>query len=291
MSSGGGFFGLFNYSKPGKGVRKDEPERSRFVQFFVLVKRKFWKLIQLNLLYILFCIPIVTIGPATAAMTYVLRLYANEQPVFMFSDFWDNFKANFKQSFAHSVLVAVATVILFIAIRFYSLNAPQHKWMYIFLGLSVMVAFIAILANFYVSLMIVTLELKFRHILKNAFLLAILCIKTNLITFFFVFLCWFLMIGFFPITILVILLLGFSFTNFIIVYNSYPGIEKYAIQPFLEKQEEELEALGVEVDEDEVESIFTDELEVQDEEEKEKQKKEDKKQAASDKVADDFLGL
>ena len=68
-----GFFGLFDYSKPGKGVDKNGPQKKRFFHFFELYFRKFWKLITLNMLYVLFCIPIVTIGPATAAMTYILK--------------------------------------------------------------------------------------------------------------------------------------------------------------------------------------------------------------------------
>ena len=87
-----GFFGLFDYTKPGKGVDKNGPQKKRFFHFFELYFRKFWKLITLNLIYILFCIPIVTIGPATAAMTYILKNYTMERPVFLWSDFLEAFK-------------------------------------------------------------------------------------------------------------------------------------------------------------------------------------------------------
>lgn len=70
------FFGLFNYSKPGPGVDKNGPKKKRFFLFFELYFRKFWKMIELNLLFLVCCIPIVTIGPAIAGMTYVLRNYA-----------------------------------------------------------------------------------------------------------------------------------------------------------------------------------------------------------------------
>ena len=48
---------MFNYSKPGPGVEKEEQQKRRFFLFFELFFRKFWKLIQLNLLYLLFWIP------------------------------------------------------------------------------------------------------------------------------------------------------------------------------------------------------------------------------------------
>ena len=64
---------MFNYSKPGPGVDKDGPQKKRFFYFFELFGRKFWKLIELNLLYLVCCIPIVTIGPATCGLVYILQ--------------------------------------------------------------------------------------------------------------------------------------------------------------------------------------------------------------------------
>ena len=49
-----GFLGMGNFQKPGKGVKKEEPEKKRFFQFFDLFFRKITRLIQLNLLYLLF---------------------------------------------------------------------------------------------------------------------------------------------------------------------------------------------------------------------------------------------
>lgn len=234
-----GFFGLFNYSKPGKGVRKDEPKKARFLYFWELYFRKFWKLIQLNLLYLLFCIPIVTIGPATAGFIYVLRNMVNEQPIFLFSDFWDAFKANWKQSFLLSVLAAVASVVVSVSVRFYLQNSQQHGWMLVPAALTLFVAFVLIMMSFYAMLMVVTLELSLSAILKNAAILGIVCLKTNILTFLFVGLIVLATILLFPISLLLVLFLVPSLIGFIICYNSYPGIKKYAIDPFLAAQQQE----------------------------------------------------
>ena len=55
-----GFFGLFNYAKPGKGVSKDEPEKKRFFLFFELYFRKFWKLLLVNLIYAVITFPLLS---------------------------------------------------------------------------------------------------------------------------------------------------------------------------------------------------------------------------------------
>lgn len=233
-----GFFGLFDYTKPGKGVRKDEPQKHRFFYFFELFFRKFWTLIRLNLLYLLFCIPVVTVGPATAGMTYVLRNMANEQPVFLFSDFWDAFRANWKQSGLYSLLLVVCTILIGISLRFYSLNAPQVMWMYIPVVLVLFMALMLVFMSYYAMLMIVTLELSLKDILKNAAILAIVCLKANVLTLVFTALLGLATFLLFPYSILMVLFLVPAMLGFIICYNAYPGIQKYAIDPFLAREEE-----------------------------------------------------
>lgn len=49
------FFG--NYSKPGKGVNKRDPNQPRIQVFFDILPRKVWSLIKLNILYLLTSIP------------------------------------------------------------------------------------------------------------------------------------------------------------------------------------------------------------------------------------------
>lgn len=51
-----GFFGMNNYTKPGPGVRKDEPEKTGLARYFDILGKRFWKIISLNFLYTLFSI-------------------------------------------------------------------------------------------------------------------------------------------------------------------------------------------------------------------------------------------
>lgn len=63
-----GFFGIGNYTKEGKGVDKNAPKKRGLFAFFELFFRKFWRLIKLNLLYVLACLP-------TALVVFVLGGY------------------------------------------------------------------------------------------------------------------------------------------------------------------------------------------------------------------------
>ena len=176
------FFGLFNYSKPGPGVDKNGPKKKRFFLFFELYFRKFWKMIQLNLLFLVCCIPIVTIGPAIAGMTYVLRNFATEKPTFLVSDFFDAFKSNWKQGFGLSVIFAAISAIAGVSFFWYFANSARSWLMLIPLGLCILFCLVLLFMQFYVYLMAVTVELKLKYIIKNSFIFAFLGAKTNLIT-------------------------------------------------------------------------------------------------------------
>ena len=253
------FFGLFNYSKPGPGVDKNGPKKKRFFLFFELYFRKFWKMIQLNLLFLVCCIPIVTIGPAIAGMTYVLRNFATEKPTFLVSDFFDAFKSNWKQGFGLSVIFAAISAIAGVSFFWYFANSARSWLMLIPLGLCILFCLVLLFMQFYVYLMAVTVELKLKYIIKNSFIFAFLGAKTNLITAFFVLLIAVPCALFFPITIPVIVLLAFSTIGFIAVFNSYPYIIKYIVEPHEQQLREERGEDDDDEEEDEDdEPIFTD---------------------------------
>ena len=61
--------GMFDNNYQHRGVLKTPHEKKGFFKFWEVYGRHMWKLLEVNLLYLLFCLPVVTIGPATAAMT------------------------------------------------------------------------------------------------------------------------------------------------------------------------------------------------------------------------------
>jgi uncharacterized membrane protein YesL len=166
-------------------------------------------------------------------MTYVLRNMATERPVFLFSDFWDGFKNNLLQSFALSLLTAAAGIVLSVSWGYYSERVAASSLMIVPLALCGMMVLLFALMSFYAPLMIVTLELKMRDILKNAAILAIVCLKTNLLTLLFAALTVFATYLFLPVSALLIVLILPAFVGFIVCFNSFPGIKRYVIDPFV----------------------------------------------------------
>ena len=52
--------GLFGggFTKPGPGIDKNAPKKKGIFLYFEIFFRKFWKLMQLNMIYFLFCLPL-----------------------------------------------------------------------------------------------------------------------------------------------------------------------------------------------------------------------------------------
>ena len=81
-----------------------------------------WKPIHimfLNLLWVLFSLPIVTAGASTVALYTVLFKMKNGTEGKLFLDFWDAFRANFRQATALWLIIVFAAVVFTTDILFF----------------------------------------------------------------------------------------------------------------------------------------------------------------------------
>ena len=76
-------------------------------------------IIGANLMFVLFALPVVTIGPGLTALHYcMLKCLREGGVVNPFKTFWDGFKMNFKQSLICSLAAALIAAVLVLDIRF-----------------------------------------------------------------------------------------------------------------------------------------------------------------------------
>lgn len=211
---------LPNYNKPGPGVDKDAPPKPRFFVFFEVLKRKFWHLLKVNFMFVLFnipaliiayfvasiylqkvqldgglgdffirfvfgafltLIPLITIGPVQAGFTYILRNYSREEHSFIWWDFKEHFSKNFKQGLAITGIDIVVLYVLGIALNFYS----SYSNLLSFAATSFVVIIFVIFSimHLYIYPMLVTVELTVKNIYKNALIFSILKLFPNLMIF------------------------------------------------------------------------------------------------------------
>ena len=207
--------GLFSRQyKEGKGVTKEDATRQRpfLIQFLKTFWNRLGNVIGLNILYIFVCLPIVTIGPATAALNYVLRNYSQGRPVSMFSDFFAKCKEHFKQGLIVFVINVVFAVVMFFAIYAWSSDAlpvPELiKTLALIIGF--FATYVCICANFYIFPMMVSFNLKTKQLIRNSIILGMYKLGRNLIMIIFTLLIVLPLVLFFPASLPFIILLPFS---------------------------------------------------------------------------------
>ncbi|MDR0944434.1 MAG: DUF624 domain-containing protein [Ruminococcus sp.] len=240
--------GIFSsdYGKAGPGIAKNAPRKKSFFRFFDLFFRKFWKLIALNLITFLLCLPIVTIGPAIAGMTRVIRSFTLEKSIFMMHEFWKGFKDNWKMSVPVGLVDIFVLVSVITGLYIYPRMANQAEGNgTLFIALcviSVSFGLTLLMMNFYIFPMIVAVDLKLLQIIKTSFFLTARALLTNLITLLIFAVIIFLVVlgslyNYLLLIIVPVILL--SLLCFIVVYRSYPVIQKFVINPFYEERGEE----------------------------------------------------
>ncbi len=74
---------------------------------------KVFDMIVLDILTLIVCIPIVTIGPALTALYYVTLKIVRDEEGYVVRGFFKSFKQNFKQGFLLELIVAAAAIILY----------------------------------------------------------------------------------------------------------------------------------------------------------------------------------
>lgn len=252
-------FKLFDYQSSGSGVSKTAPQKKPFFRYWEIFGRKFWKIIELNLLYILFCIPVVTFGPATAALTHVMRKFILEQPCFVFDEFFTAFKKNFKQSVAIGIIDVIGVAALVVALFEFMAVDKLPDGMIVYICVFICIATLLYIMHFYIYLEIVALKLPLKAMLKNALLLVFLGVKRNFIALVINLAIITLVVLFLPYSIFVVIVFPLAFMSFTTTFICYPVIQKFIINPYYDDRGERNPELGPISEEDIAENaVFVD---------------------------------
>lgn len=191
---------------------------------------------------LLFLLSLLLYGPIHCGVTYVLRNYSRQTHSWL-SDIWDKAKENWKQGMLFGILdVLVAALIVFNMT--YKPTAELETIAHISKYITLLVGIFYVFMRKYIYLMIVTVQLNLRSIIKNAWLLAFIGIfrnffsgLANLLLWILAYLLIMVVHPFFEILFLGLFI--YSFTNFLSINACYPLIDKYLVQPIAAMQAEE----------------------------------------------------
>ena len=127
---------------------------------------------QYLLPYLLILFPLITItGPFNIGASFVCRNWARDEHAFVWADFRDAMKANWKQALLFSVIEGLLPLVLIFSIRFYTQMSAQSILFYLPACILMIVGVLWKLSAMVMPTLIVTYDLNFRNVVRNAFIM------------------------------------------------------------------------------------------------------------------------
>ncbi len=130
----------------------------------------------LNLIFLITCIPVVTIGASYTAMYYYCLKAVNNEEGYIWKSYWKSFKTNFVQGFLFEVIFAIIGIILYIDIKYMYVRAfavgGAFGWKLLFF-IAVGMAVLALITFMYAFPILSRFDNKTFTIIRNAAFMSI----------------------------------------------------------------------------------------------------------------------
>lgn len=129
-------------------------------------------LMWLNVLTILCCIPVVTVGASLTAMHYMLLKIVRNEETYITRGFFKSFKDNFRQATVIWLIQLVVTILL--AGDFYIMYKSETQFHVVFQALLMVVVVITVFTSTFVYPVLAKFDNSIFRTIKNAFYMSIL---------------------------------------------------------------------------------------------------------------------
>ena len=141
---------------------------------------KLFDVVALNLVFIIVCIPLVTIGPAISALYYASVKSIRRDRSYPIKEFFKAFKRDFKQSFIVGLILVLAAAIIYVDIRFVVdyIKNDFTAMRYVYLVIGLVISFISV----YIFPLISRFSLKISGLFRLSFYLAIRHLLTTIVS-------------------------------------------------------------------------------------------------------------
>jgi len=185
-------------------------------------------------------------GPVTAGISYIMRNYSREEHAWVWTDFKDEAKSNFKQA---TIVLVIDLIMIFVfnaALNFYS-GAEGSLGILKYVVWAIILVYT--LMHFYIYPIMITFDLPLKDIYKNSLIFAMGKLPSNLFVLIVLMavhiglpVCTILFCGKqMPIILVIIYLLELvflqGFSAYLVNFNAYPKLKKYMLDVIEDKKE------------------------------------------------------
>lgn len=159
-----------DYSVPGPGIDPDAPEKTGPARFIEILSLECVTLVKLNFLFLVCCIPVVTIPPAVFSMNQVVRMMILDQPVDCFHHYKTAFRRFWRRGYAAFFTTAVPLLLSGYGLWFYLGRAAENPLLLLPFMLCSTVFLLTVLASTYFYGLL-TMDYGIRKSLRTALIL------------------------------------------------------------------------------------------------------------------------
>jgi uncharacterized membrane protein YesL len=211
---------LWQFStKAGAGIAKDAPPKTGFALLADVVVRNWWELVQLNLLVLLCCLPLVTIPAALVAAVRICVLMLEDRPVYLGRDFFEAFRQRFWKATALGLAAAVTIGLSGYAAFIFLQAARASIVLALPLTMSAVTTVFLAIAAAYAFVLLAMRDQPMGLLLRRALLGALARPLPALTALAFIALLWVLHVLFYPVSIFMPVLINFSFGMLAVVFG------------------------------------------------------------------------
>jgi uncharacterized membrane protein YesL len=218
------------WTRTGPGIRKEAPRKTGFALLADVIARNWWDLVQLNLLMLLACLPLVTIPAALVAGARICALMLEDKPVYLGRDFLEAFRQRFWKATALGV-IATATIALPAYAAFIFLQAARDTIVFALpLAIGASTALFAAIAAAYALTLLALRDQPLGPLLKRALLGGLLRPMPALAAVAVVALLWTLHVLLYPVSVFMPVLINFSFGTLAVIFGVYEAAVRLLAQ-------------------------------------------------------------
>ena len=132
---------------------------------------KIFDIMLVSLLWVLCCIPIITIGPATTALYYCVVKSIRRERGYVAKEFFHSFKVNLKQGTIVGLIFILLAVVM--SFNFHIVRQMEGKLGSILFGIYIALSLFIIITAIYVFPNLSRFTLTFKNLFKNSIIMAI----------------------------------------------------------------------------------------------------------------------
>ncbi|UHS59572.1 DUF624 domain-containing protein [Hyphomicrobiales bacterium] len=206
------------WTREGAGIDKDAPRPTGLALFFDILKREWWELVKLNLLFLIASLPLVTMPAATLAMARVSRSIVSDENTYLLRDFVEAFQRYAVRGTVLMLACAAMTAASTYAVITYAKAVPDALIYSLPLAISVVMTLFISLVSAYAIVLTVTRDLPLISLFRQSALMALVKPLPMLAALAFVAALWLAHILFYPVSVFMPATINFSLGIFAICF-------------------------------------------------------------------------